>query len=206
MVPPVPDLPGSELVFSRDRQARRPLLWRSAIAVLAGALAAAAAALLGPPMLVIAGACGVAGLGYAAAYLIAGRFRTVLSPDGLHVQGYFRHFVPWSQITSFRVRDHGMPQAAVAQPEPDRDNEPRRLVPSVGRSAPFWNYAQPDSDRPSRGDRVTVEVVRAGRRRLILPAPVVSGRVGDPEFTDKVRQLERWRQRYGGVAGSNPVY
>lgn len=69
MTTAVPDMPGSELVFRRDRQVRLPLLRRGVTGVVfAGVAAAAAATKLGPPMLVIAGVIGLAALGLIALY------------------------------------------------------------------------------------------------------------------------------------------
>ena len=58
---------------------------------------------------------------------------------------------------------------------------------------------QPDGGRQicSPQPHVSVQVLRTGGRRLVLPAPVVNGSRGDHQFTGKVRQLEEWRRRYG---------
>jgi hypothetical protein len=201
MVAPVPDLPGQELVFGRDRKARMPLLRRGVTTLVFAGLAAAAAAWFGPPMLVIAGLLGLGAVGCAAAYVWEGTFRTVLRPDGIHIRRYARRFIPWSDVACFRVRRHGQLDSAPGDPRTEHTDQPRALQMGQ-RNMPEWDRP-PDENRRRPSGHVTVEVVRANGRRLLLPAPVVSGPEGDYQFNDKVRQLEQWRQHYAGALSAS---
>jgi hypothetical protein len=198
----VPDLPGTEVVFRRDRAERQPLLRRAVIAVVFGGLAAAAGAALGPPMFVIAGVLGLCAAGFAAAFAWEGTFRTVLRPDGIHVRRYVSRVIPWSDVTGFRVHGHGGAQPV--QPDLGADPDVRPSGPQLGFRGPVFEHPVNQHNRRPSG-RVTVAVVRAHGRHVVLPAPVVSGEQGDSLFTDKVRELEQWRQHYGGAARSQAI-
>ena len=198
----VPDLPGTEVVFRRDRAERRPLLRRAVIAVVFGGLAAAAGAALGPPMFVIAGLLGLCAAGFAAAFAWEGTFRTVLRSDGIHIRRYVTRVIPWSDVAGFRVHGHG--DDGGVQPDPGADPDARLSGPQLGFRGPVWSHA-PDERRRRASGRVTVAVVRANGRPVVLPAPVVSGDQGDYLFTEKVRQLDQWRQHYGGVSRSRAI-
>jgi len=189
MTAATPGLPGRE-VFTLDRGFRRPLVQRGALALVLAALAAAVGAVLGTPMFIVAVLCGLAAAGYAVAYAWQGRFRTVLTPDGVSVRGYFNHFVPWSAVAGFAVRRHG----AASSPA-DGGGESPALPTELYRA----------STRGLRGTRrtgpppllVAVQVVRTNGHRLTLRAPAVTGWQSDADFDDKVRLMEQWRRQYG---------
>jgi hypothetical protein len=185
-----PGVPGNALVFSRDRAARMPSLRRAATAVVLAGIAAAAGAGLGRPMFVIAGVLGLGAIGCVVSYVWQGRFRTVLTPQGLQLHGYVSHFIPWHEVAGFRVR-HGQAGAGSGRD----DAGPYEHIDSA-------RPRMPDGGRQTGGPQphVTVQVLRTGGRRLALPAPVVGGRAGDYQFTDRLRQLEEWRLRYGRQA------
>jgi hypothetical protein len=180
-----PGLPGQEVVFSLNRGFRRPLVQRGVMAVLIAALAAAAGAALGPPLFVLSGLAGLFAVGCAVAYAWRGRFRTVLTPDGVHIRGYFNHFVPWSAIAGFTVGSREASQS---------------LAGGSGETYATWVNGQRMTMRRSRPPSllVSVHLVRTKGRRLALRAPLVTGWQHDAEFDDKVRLMEQWRQQYGG--------
>ena len=191
MTAPAPGLSDQEVVFGLDRGFRKPLVQRGALTLVIGGLAVAASALLGPPMLVLAGLCGLTVVGFAVAYAWRGRFRTVLTPEGIHVRGYFSHFIPWPDVAGFTVRNHG------AAPSWDgSDGESPAQPIEVYRGSRSGAAMLRGNGRTSR-PLVSVEVVRTNRHRLTLRAPVVTGWQDDPEFDDKVRLMEQWRRQYG---------
>jgi hypothetical protein len=198
----VPDLPGTEVVFRRDRAERRPLLGSAAIAVVFGGLAAASGAALGPPMFVIAGLLGLSAAGFAAAFAYQGTFRTMLRSDGIHVRGYVSRVIPWSDVAGFQVHGHG--EARPVQPDVGADHDVRPSGPQLGFRGPVVDHVGEAQSRRASG-RVTVAVVRVNGRHVVLPAPVVSGEQGDYLFTDKVRQLDQWRRHYAGVSRSPAI-
>ena len=198
MSAPVPGLPGNELVFKRSRSSRKYLLNRAITAFVLAVLVALVGEFLQPHLLVIAGyLIGLFAVGNAAAYVLDGLYRTALTNEGIEVRGYVRRVIPWSDVSAFRVR--GLDQPELLSPDPGSASpEPRRLVAGSGLNRrPQWDV--PADRRPrTRNRRVTVEVVRANGRRVVLPAPIVAGPHGDSEFPDKVRQMEQWRQQWTG--------
>ena len=202
MTTPVPDMPGSQLVFRRDRQVRLPLLRRGVTGVVfAGVAAAAAATKLGPPMLVVAGVIGLAALGLITLYAWQATFRTILTPRGIELHGYVRHFIPWAEVAGFRVR-HAQAEARDdgAGPSERLQAGPSYKIQVFHASARGPEPVLPGGAHETRSPTVTVQVVRTSGRRLVLPAPIVSGPVGDSQFGDEVTQLEQWRRRYGPQA------
>ncbi len=203
MPEPVPGLPGSELVFKRPPGSRKYLLRRAVTAMIFACLAVVVGETLQPHLLVFAGyLIAVFAAGNAAAYALDGMFRTVVTNEGIEVRGYVRRVIPWSEVRAFRVR--GLDRADLLPPDPGSADqlEPRRVVAGPGlRHMPQWDRPADRSSR-TRPSRVTVEVVRTNGRRVVLPAPIVAGPEGDSEFSDKVRQLEQWRQHSAGWQSS----
>jgi hypothetical protein len=192
---PDPGIPGNEIAFTRDRAARVPWLRRAAVAVVFAGLAAAAGAALGPAMFVVAGVFGLGAVGCAVSYAWQGRFRTVLTPQGIELHGYVSHHVLWQEVTGFRVRNG---QAGAKSGLADV-NPVEHVEGDLGRPGQVF-MTDGGRQAPPGQPHVTVQVLRTSGRRLVLPAPVVSGRAGDYQFTDSVRQLEEWRRRYGPQA------
>jgi hypothetical protein len=141
-------------------------------------------------MFIVAALCGLAAAGYAVAYAWQGRFRTVLTPEGVRVRGYFNHFVPWSAVAGFAVRRHGADSSAL-----DAGGESPAPPMTVYRSA-LRGSAGPKRSRPP-SLLITVQVVRTNGHRLTLRAPAVTGWQSDADFDDKVALMEQWRRQYG---------
>jgi hypothetical protein len=203
--PQVPDMPGNEVVFRRTGSARRRLLRRSVTALVIAILAGAVGTKLGSLFFVVAGLSGLAGVGWAASYVVESSFRTILRPDGISARGYVRRTILWSQIAGFEVRGSAAQQVAPGEPAASQADvaEPRRLLAGYGpRQSPVWSGAPDRRTRPSTA-RASIAVLRTHGRPVRLPAPVVAGEEGDDHFTDDLRQLEQWRQHYGGL--TNPA-
>lgn len=199
-------VPGQKLVLKRSRRSRKYLLTRAVTALIFAGLIAAVAESLGAPILVSAAyLVGLYAAGNAAAYALQGRFSTVLTYEGIEVRSYFRRVIPWSDVRAFRVRGLDQPELLSPDPGSAREEEPRRLAASAGMNRlPAWDRPADRSQRTPSG-RVTVEVVRRRGRRLVLPAPIVAGPQGDSEFSDKIRQMEQWRQHYAGWQSVPPA-
>jgi hypothetical protein len=199
MSEPVPGLPGNELVFRRSRSSRKYLLTRAVSALILAGIVAAVGVSLQPHILVIAAyLIGLVAVGNAAAYAVQGLVRTALTNEGIEVRGYVRRVIPWSEVRAFRVRGLDQPELLAPDPGSASQAEPRRLVASSRMSRmPEWDR-QADRSRRARSRRVRVEVMRTTGRPVTLPAPIVAGPEGDPDFPDKVRQLEQWRQQCTG--------
>jgi hypothetical protein len=181
----VPDVSGQRVVFRLDREFRKPLVIRGGVALVAAGLAAAAGAAVGPPMFVLAALCGLIAAWYAVSYLVEGRFRTVLTPEGIQARGYGSHFVPWSEVAGVEVDRRGSGDASAGERiQSFRTGRGGGGVVTAGRRG-----------RPHQLE--TVRVVRATGRRLTLPAPRVTGWQADSEFYDKAELIEQWRRRYG---------
>jgi hypothetical protein len=204
MSEPVPGLPGNEVIFRRSRGSRKYLLTRAVTALIFAGIVAALTESLQPHTLVItAYLIGAVAVGYAAAYAVQGRFRTVLTNEGIEVRGYARRVIPWSEVRAFRIRT---PEEISPGPGSASQIEPGRLVASSSSGL----IRAPGSDRrvagrSRRARRVSVEVVRANGRPVVLPVPIVAGPEGDPEFPGKVRQMEQWRQHYAAGRPAPPA-
>jgi hypothetical protein len=197
MTAPASGLSGQEAVFSLDRGFRKPLVLRGALTIVIGGLAAAASALLGPPMLVVAGLFGLVAAGFGVTYLLQGRFRTVLTPEGIHVRGYFSHFIPWPAVAGFAVRSHG---AAPSWDGSDGEGGGSPAQPIEVFRGSRSGAAMSRGNSRTSAPLVSVQVVRTNGHRLTLRAPVVTGWQDDPGFDDKVRLMEQWRRQYGAPA------
>lgn len=200
MSEPVPGLPGSELVFRRPRSSRKYLLTRAAKALLVAGIVAAVEVAIQPHMIVIfAYLIGLVAVGNVAAYALGGLSRTALTSEGIEVRRYARRVIPWSEVRAFRVRGRGQPELLSPDPNLARQAEPRILPAGLGDLAVAeWELLGADRSLRKRARRVTVEVVRTNGRPVVLPAPIVAGPQGDSGFSDKVRQMEQWRQHLVG--------
>jgi hypothetical protein len=197
MTAQTPGLSGREVVFTLDRGFRKPLLQRGVFALVLAGLAAAVGTVLGTPMFIVAALCGLAAAGYAVAYAWQGRFRTVLTPEGIRVRGYFNHFVPWSAVAGFTVRRHGA-AAALAEGSGESPAPPMevfRTTRGAGRNV------KRNGPPPLL---ISVQVVRTNGHRRTLRAPAVTGWQSDADFDDKVRLMEQWRRQYGPPALMTP--
>jgi hypothetical protein len=200
----VPDMPGNEVVFRRARSALKPLLRRSMTALIFAILAGAVGTGLGSPFFVIAGLLGLAGVGWAAAYLIQSSFRTVVRPEGISARGYVRRTIPWSEVAGFQIHGLDTRQLVAGNSVASAADVagPRRPVAGAGLGRrPVWSGA-PERRTRQPTARASIAVLRRHGRPVRLPAPVVAGEEGDYHFTDDFRQLEKWRQHYGGL--TNP--
>jgi hypothetical protein len=191
-----PGLSGHEVVFRPDRGFRRSLVRRGVLALVFAGLAAAAGTTLGTPMFTLAGLCGVVAAGCAAGYVWRGRFRTVLTPEGIRVRGYFNHFVPWSDVAGFAVRSRG-------SAPPGTENGPEGATEHIEVYRSWRGMSAGTGRTPSL--LITVQVVRTKGHKLRLRAPVISGWQGDDdEFDDKVELMREWRRRYGPPPVTGP--
>jgi hypothetical protein len=197
-VPGQNGLSGRDVVFTLDRGYRKPLVTRGAAFLVLAVIAAAVAALgiAADVALGFAAAFGVVAIGYAVRYTWTGRFRTRLSAEGIRIQGYFNHFVPWSEVTG--VEATGVEATGVTlsgaggrQGLSVTEDDPSGR-PGAGLER---QLTRQDNDTSGfRGRMATVRVARAHGRHMLLRAPLVTAWQADPEFGDKVRTIRQWWQ------------
>ena len=188
---PDPGMPDGELVFRRDRGARKVLARRGITLLVCAGLAALVSTPLGTPMLVIAAVLAAGAVACGAAWVLEGTFRTVARPDGVHVHRYMTRVIPWSDIAGFRVRARGHLEQV---PDGTGVHAAEQRTVEAGWRGPVWSRPPDASQRPATGT-IAVELVRASGHAVRLPAPVVMGD-GDYEFQAKLGKLEQWRQYY----------
>jgi hypothetical protein len=168
MTAPTPDMSGREVVFTLDRGFRKPLVQRGVFALVLAGLAAAAGTALGTPMFIVAALCGLAAAGYAVTYAWQGRFRTVLTPEGVRARGYVNHFVPWPAVAGFAVRRHGA-AAALADGSGESPAPPMEVFRTTRGGAERQEKRAALTARQRAGrahERAPAEIARAGCHRL----------------------------------------
>ncbi len=128
-------------------------------------------------------------------YFWRGRFCTQVTTEGLVIRGYFRHVVPWSEITGLDIRGPAEP----AGPG-DHYRVSARPAYGTGASRPASSRSgsgRTGSDRTPTSGRArlaTVTVIRARGRRLLLRAPLVADWAPDHRFSEKAAELSvLWR-------------
>ncbi len=192
------DLPaGRDVVFTPGRGYRAPLRRRAAILlVLTAILAFLAASGVVPPLAWAATAlCGAATLVQGTLYIWQGRFRTRLSATGIEAQGYFGHFIPWSEVTGLDVGGFNVPNAEAAAITGTPWNSP---VSQPMSRATF------SSDGGYRGKLATIRVTRRNGRSVLLRAPLVTSWQDDSDFDDKTRVIRQWWHDYGQGSAERP--
>jgi hypothetical protein len=188
-----PDPAQQEIAFRLSRSFRRPLLERGLLSLIGAAVCAFAATRFGPPLPIVAGLFGLDAVVCAVGFVWRGRFRTVLTPRGIYISGYFNRFVPWTDVAGFQLDTLGTTKYRQGP------------VPVSGQPIP-WSTASRYSGRrvwAGHGGAkvwVVVRVVRVSGPRLTLRAPCVTNWSTDSEFDDKLRLIEKWRQLYGPPA------
>lgn len=187
----------SDVVFTPDRGYRAPLLRRAGIFLVLTVIAA----FLGgsgfvPPLAWAAAALlGAAALTQGTLYLWQGRFRTRLSATGIEAQGYFGHFIPWSEVTGLDIGGFTVPDAETAALTGTPWNSP--VTQPLSRAA--FN-----SEAGYRGKLATIRVARRNGRSVLLRAPLVTSWQDDPGFDDKARVIRQWWHDYGQAPPGQP--
>lgn len=124
------------------------------------------------------------------AYCWRRRFRTRVNARGIHVRGYFNHFVPWDNVKSIEVGGYG-------DSRPLDDDLPVTRVSSYG----SFRAAGGRAGNMGRRARLGIAyVVRVRGRKVLLRAPLVTSWAPDPYFDEKTHQLEALRSQYGSKA------
>ena len=186
---------GHDVIFTPGRGYRAPLLRRAGFFL---ALTAIAAFLAGsgvvPPLAWAASAfLGAAAVTQGTLYIWQGRFRTRLSATGIEADGYFSHFIPWSEVTSLDIGGFTVPDAEAAAITGMPWNSP--VTQPLSRAT--FNF-----EGGYRGKLATIRVVPRNGRSVLLRAPLVASWQDDPGFDDKARVIRQWWHDYGqGPAG-----
>lgn len=181
---------GRDVVFTPGRGYRAPLLRRAGIFLVLTAIAAFLAGSGVVPQLAWTAAAllGAATLAQGIRYVWQGRFRTRLSATGIEAQGYFGHFIPWSEVTGLDIGGFTAPDAETAAITGTPWNSP--VTQPLSRAA--FN-----SEAGYRGKLATIRVTRRNGRSVLLRAPLVTSWQDDPEFDDKTRVIRQWWRDYG---------
>jgi hypothetical protein len=184
----------ADVVYTLPAEFRRPIRVRCVGLLIVSAVLYASGRGAGLASLtsLIALVTGPLGLFYGLIYLWRGRFRTRVTAEGIEIRGYFNHFLPWREILGVEVRGYG-PSMRI-----DDNYHSSYLRRSIGDRAPSVSVDISPSDRAAR--LATVRVVRANGSRCLLRAPLVPEWASDPQFDDKVRQLQKLCQQYGWTA------
>jgi hypothetical protein len=186
-------LTGDLAVFTPPAQYRRPLLIRFILLLIVTVAFLASDWGRTGMTTVLAWVTGPAAAWCGILYCWRGRFRTVVSRDGIEVYGYFRHFVPWHEVARMEVRgrsgmrlDDHFRVSYLSRAFGDRP------VPRV----PCYGGAPSD-----RARLATVRLIRTSGSGLPLRAPVVTEWAADPYFGDKARQLQQLCGQFGAASG-----
>ncbi len=170
---------------------RRPMLIKFAVAAVVTVLCAISRDSI---LEVAAYATGAVAVVFGVLYLWQGRFATKVTGRGIEVRGYFDHFVPWEVVRDIEVNSR-IPWLAMI---PDAS---ARIYPGSidARVMPEAHDGLGDRTAPGlRGLRVaSINVVRADGSKVRLRAPLFSGSAPDPDFYNKVEQLDQICMRSG---------
>jgi hypothetical protein len=175
-------------------QYRRPFLSRFIVAgVFTGLFAFAAAEGANPGVLAVASLVGIGAVYNGAMYIWRGRFRTRVTTQGIEIHGYFNHFVPWDDVKAVREEGYGDSQPL------DAGYDVRSGWSGLGsRSSPYRRGG--GAMGSTTGRRARLGVIRIFRRHgksMMLRAPLVTAWAPDPQFSDKLSQMQALSTQYG---------
>jgi hypothetical protein len=137
-------------------------------------------------------------IGYIVIYIWRGRFRTLVTSEGIAIRGYFDHFVPWHDYGRFEVRKTGT----------ERPINPAQLPPNVllrTQRATIRGGRSKSGLARTSGHAAMLAVVYLARtdgRIVMLRAPLVANWKHDPYFDYKVQLLRRLAALYTGASPS----
>jgi hypothetical protein len=116
------------------------------------------------------------------------RFRTRVTTQGIEIRGYFNHFVPWADVKA--IQDEGF---GYSQP----------LDAGYGGQVTYSGRVYSGTSTlgmGTTGARAKLGVVRIFRwdgKSMMLRAPLVTAWAPDPEFSDKLSQMQALSAQYG---------
>lgn len=177
--------PGVLAEYQLPSRYRRPFLSRFFVAcVFTGLFGLAVAEKPNPGLVTVACLVGIAAVYNGAVFIWRGRFRTRVTTQGIEIHGYFNHFVPWDDIKAVQEDGYG-------------ESQPLDAGYDV-RSSPFGR--RHSGAGTTTGRRARLGVVRIVRRRgksMMLRAPLVTAWAPDPQFSEKLRQMQALSGQYG---------
>jgi hypothetical protein len=126
-------------------------------------------------------------IGYIVIYIWRGRFRTLVTSEGIAIRGYLDHFVPWHDYGRFEVRKYGTERPlSSAQLPPNILLRTQRGIIRGGRSKS--GLARTSG---AAAMLAVIYLVRTDGRVVMLRAPLVASWKHDPYFDSKVQLLRR---------------
>jgi hypothetical protein len=123
-------------------------------------------------------------IGYGISYLWRGRFRTIVTTDGIEIRRYRNRLVPWNVVRGIEIGGYGAASVRLSRPYRDRGRYS---------ASPVWGRTSGPA-----AELATVTLVRLDNKRILLPAPLVTAWASDHTFTAQARQLQELCDQYAG--------
>jgi hypothetical protein len=169
---------------------RRPSLRRFIVTgVLAGLFSFGVVDGPNPASVLFVSLFGITAIYNGAMYVWRGRFRTRVTTQGIEIHGYFNHFVPWADVRAVKEEGYGDSQSLAA------GYDVRRSY-----SSPSSRYRRGAGMSSTTGRRARLGVIRIFRRHgksMMLRAPLVTAWAPDPQFSNKLAQMQTLSAQYG---------
>lgn len=122
-------------------------------------------------------------------FIWRGRFRTRVTTDGIEIHGYFNHFVPWADVRATQDDGYGQSQPLDAG-----------YAGEMTSSGRVYGSNSSSFGMGTTGRRARLGVVRIFRhhgKSMMLRAPLVTAWAPDPNFSDKLSQMQALSGQYG---------
>jgi hypothetical protein len=176
--------------YRLPRQYQRPCLTRFIVfGVLAGLVSFGVVDAPNPVTVLFLAAFGIPAVYNGAMVIWRSRFRTRVTTHGIEIRGYFNHFVPWADVQAIKDEGYG-------------DSRPLDTGYGGTRTSSGRAYRGGSGSlgMGSTGRRARLGVVRIFRRHgksMMLRAPLVTAWAPDPQFSNKLAQMQTLSAQYG---------
>jgi hypothetical protein len=170
-------------------QYKRPCLTRFVVfGVLTGLVSFGVANGVNPVTVIFFAVFGIPAVYNGAMTIWRSRFRTRVTTRGIEIRGYFNHFVPWADVRAIKEDGYG-------------DSRPLDAGYGGMKTSSGRTYRGSSSfGMGTTGRRAKLGVVRIIRRHgksMMLRAPLVTAWAPDPQFSNKLSQMQALATQYG---------